>query len=1504
MPNYGATHSARGDINTIRNNLLEGQQQQTGLMFILKEIVQNADDCKATRLSICRSKGLPQATHPLLQGPAIIAVNDGPFSRRDAKGIRAIGLSTKETDSSAVGKFGQGLKTVFLLCEAFFYLSGSNREDGVEPRSILNLWYTNDEEDDVPRASWDSEEFSQADQDLINAELESMGISEGFTLWIPLRLKHHCQRGNFTKPIAIFHRYFDDEPEWLETEFQVELAHELAELLPLLKHVKHVQVHDGQTLQEVKLGDDAQQCVDSFGDLVSLTSPSSLQGSVNVSACHPTSEARTPNKHSYYGYQALLNQNELLALKESEDWPTIIPTRWDAKVAEKQKAEPHCAAVLHARPSSSGTSKLIIRWAVFLPTAEMPDGTPITEISLKTPDQEAAYHYVLTLHGFFFLQGDRRRIRDWSNRSKNGVLQIWNQILAEQGTLRLLLPTLEDFARERSAKAVKEFTDALRQSSLYKTYKEYICAEGSWVYTVDFKVPTQSRWHFLKSEEVLLAIPQLIFRLLPEIFPNLEEVCGNRIITFKEWPQLTNTSRISPWKISDIVQLLQGAATRAPETCADENLIQALDTFLSHTTHNLADQVVDELKQLLHQAFTEADFQPAQNLSSLLIRKLPQNTLLGIPSTIPAQLRQNLIKLKTSCLLLPENVIPSSNLQLPISLSELDAYLILSTLQAQVSGSSAAAEFAVTIFSQIRSRQSTKNWQRICQLELISVEEVTSDKKTSKREFRSLNWIEDCTSNYKLFKGKNGTRGNLVAALSEAVQETIYLTSFELSGLSIRACNGLDIFKILECKPPLNPAPQRQALLQEIPLKDFADPRKKAAIRYLLHGDSQNFHKTSEALLRGDTNTANSLWSRVLQSIMEPDESWRFIDHKLLRALSPDQCKYLNIIEVDAAAVEQELRQFLREGCSLSDFKWQYLSWKERQELIYKLPGDLVRYLEIHELVAPNSESSLTILEDYYTYLEGDQNDFPMDRNLTDLLGISLLHRSSRPEVLAKQEQLAPPIAADEFVSLLLDLDNPEDHWFVIMDALSHSPQAVKSLQGIRDTKWLPAQPGEAAYSPNEIIHLPKIQSDVKRISAECSRIYLSSQELLSQIRHHKAFEQHLKSLFPSEEATLEMLGKLLFIMDQQHYRVGTLTEFITTQENWDHWLSAFCRLPEQVMPAAYLLSQLNADKPKRAKDLFAILAQSLDANRFIAILNALAREHQNHRLDSESRKAILNVYCEYLKIATQHEGWNEILGNIKLQNERREWVNSSDICYNVADVDPRDVLHDDLASIISKVLPTVAGDSPEFKVVEVPSSSVDSLDRSELQETASVLNNYFEGWPRHTYNAIGTFLRFLGGDQESEIQKRAKLYFPNIGSALESLEFQDEDTDIEQLKEDIKSTRFIIKKHTENEKRVFNLIGEPLMVRLLDEDNATSLIVGNRRQSSHHQQEEPVTIVELSLRYITPGREDSQLTFLVKTSLQTIITQVYGYILINFDNFWQEVQKSTPPHVRQAQNT
>ena len=50
-----------------------------------------------------------------LQGPALYAYNDALFTERDWTGIRMLQDSIKEADSTKIGRFGLGFKSVFHL---------------------------------------------------------------------------------------------------------------------------------------------------------------------------------------------------------------------------------------------------------------------------------------------------------------------------------------------------------------------------------------------------------------------------------------------------------------------------------------------------------------------------------------------------------------------------------------------------------------------------------------------------------------------------------------------------------------------------------------------------------------------------------------------------------------------------------------------------------------------------------------------------------------------------------------------------------------------------------------------------------------------------------------------------------------------------------------------------------------------------------------------------------------------------------------------------------------------------------------------------------------------------------------------------------------------------------------------------------------------------------------------------------------------------------------------
>jgi len=108
---------------------------------ILRELLQNADDAKATRvvcanfchlyllpiarlMLFCRLQEFRLDTHtypdlPLLhaglcqyQGPALLAYNNATFSEKDFDSLARVGDSGKLSDVSSTGKFGLGFNSV------------------------------------------------------------------------------------------------------------------------------------------------------------------------------------------------------------------------------------------------------------------------------------------------------------------------------------------------------------------------------------------------------------------------------------------------------------------------------------------------------------------------------------------------------------------------------------------------------------------------------------------------------------------------------------------------------------------------------------------------------------------------------------------------------------------------------------------------------------------------------------------------------------------------------------------------------------------------------------------------------------------------------------------------------------------------------------------------------------------------------------------------------------------------------------------------------------------------------------------------------------------------------------------------------------------------------------------------------------------------------------------------------------------------------------------------
>ncbi len=161
-------------IDNIRNNLESYRIQNNNGFPILKELIQNANDAEASFLFLKFFPGDKDADHELLQNPGIFVYNDGPFSEKNERAMRTIGGSDKKDDAEKVGKYGLGMKSIYHICDFFFYIVDGKRIE------FLNPWYKQNNAD-YTHNEWSA--ISEKDKAII---LENCPKSEkGLTILIP-----------------------------------------------------------------------------------------------------------------------------------------------------------------------------------------------------------------------------------------------------------------------------------------------------------------------------------------------------------------------------------------------------------------------------------------------------------------------------------------------------------------------------------------------------------------------------------------------------------------------------------------------------------------------------------------------------------------------------------------------------------------------------------------------------------------------------------------------------------------------------------------------------------------------------------------------------------------------------------------------------------------------------------------------------------------------------------------------------------------------------------------------------------------------------------------------------------------------------------------------------------------------------------------------------------------------------------------------------------------------
>lgn len=428
-------------IVTIRR-LLEHYEE--GFAFI-KELVQNADDAlkdspEAGRLHLQWYKPDADSSfeNPLLQGSALIVINDAPFMKKDRDGLMRMGMGSKAGDNERIGRFGLGMKSVFHVCEAFFFLESRGDKDLRElfcpwlPPQYQEWQITDDHQD------W--ERMTEA------VELLVPDFKKWFAVWIPLRRRELVTNGN--PIVAGTYAYpgdFDVCPESLIHAINHQRP-ALGEALIFLKSLGEVIFHDG--LRSFRFH-------------------------------HDPSTKRVAPETRYYRTDVEPDDHLAERWKTKAAWPKVfeISETGERSVPDKAKWEASVAiaATRHADPKG-GAIRLF--WNVFLPVGNRPH--------LEENLPFLGYDLHVFLHGYFFLSEDRTSVhgagdgfRDASEDDPKRIKIAWNKALATSanGALALVPNALQCcFEGEKLSASQREVViDYLSKSEWFRMYRKPTC---------------------------------------------------------------------------------------------------------------------------------------------------------------------------------------------------------------------------------------------------------------------------------------------------------------------------------------------------------------------------------------------------------------------------------------------------------------------------------------------------------------------------------------------------------------------------------------------------------------------------------------------------------------------------------------------------------------------------------------------------------------------------------------------------------------------------------------------------------------------------------------------------------------------------------------------------------------------------------------------------------------------------------------------------------------------
>jgi len=1083
-----AKHHPFQDVEYLQEILLKSYE----IGFpILKELIQNAEDAGSTHFDYGWLSGFSESEHPLLRSPALFIIDNGKFTASNADSIRYIlGHSSKPIERDAIGKFGLGLKSVFHLCEAFFYIAPEetytfDREE-IRGFDIFNPWADSDNSDKY-HENWNS--FSENDKrfilDKLNPLLKKSEYSNNswFVIWIPLRHRTHCTelRDKDNIPIGCIKNndedFFGEEivPEFLKSN---ETKRQLSLLLPLLRSISTIRYWENT--------------LDNSQD----NSQFETHLKVNAQRHEKLSVLEPSNRRELGGIIQTAKGNELKfagyeVISEHKDFTDLLN---NFSLTRFRNIKPHIGITFHRWDSSSeDSSGLSLQMVVFLPIGEA-----------KTFEFKSKYTYCLSLHGYFFVDYARKGIVGWDDNklsvtdTETDNEKRWNQRLYTE-LLKHLLPTFDRFVRECqiNESEISAICSALKKSPLFRgNNPQSICESHQWIYSLGSDL-NSSKWQ-LKGIDQILELPAAegtadIPEFLWSLFPNIRQLADRSILTVKGKPNLIKNK--NTWEPTEILEVLD-----------ELDLFGDRDTCINRFTYCLswlkteAKQHLNkpEVEKLLAKGITDAWKKIAEleqqadeiMISTLEIYKLTLQTFKDEEAI--SDLLDGLISLCqssnlniTTCERCLREFITflhqiTSSLQYRNCfrwLSELGNYLKIPQNFARHS----ALKVVVEILRKSGDDRSSLI-QETSNYKILSGHKYTASAQravSQSEQAFSLQELTDLKLANRLFANSNTSR-RLARELTELLPNlTIVLVEVDIVGEIFSSERILDCDEqtstdaILAASSITNDIDVRCKWVKKLLACQNVSHNQATCVRYLLNKAQQ----TNEAEILWMLED-NSVWNAVAKKLI-PDR--QLIDLELTTRLSQEltgsqqqRLEQWNVSKLTTESVQPFLIKAEKEECFI-EILAAIATLQEKGQLSDSLKQALqntrwLRDREKMEIVAPDSILRLPEkLSEYESRLAlAEWGKFTISNLHSDIL--------QRQDVL---KVIMPAVWTEvQTITFILERENRHEYTDVILTAIDNRiPDDPILQENLKQKKWLTLKKTDKPIAPHSILTFPPLQN-------------------------------------------------------------------------------------------------------------------------------------------------------------------------------------------------------------------------------------------------------------------------------------------------------------------------------------------------------------------------------------------------------------------------------------------